>query len=465
MKRGNSTVPKMQLKHCNSKFSRKDELKPSFNLDHLVKERYPRFIDALRDMDDALCMIHLFAAMPSEGRITVSHTSTCKTLVRQWQYYIAKARNLHKVFVSVKGIYYQTVIMGEEITWLAPHQFTQNIPKEVDLRVMITFLEFYEVFMRFVLFKLYGTLNLKYPPEINPILDDAGCFLYAVRAKSVDGNDEEEIHFNRKFLKEAEENKAIGQEQDGEGLDETQRVSLELKLQEIQAKEESEQESMVVPLTSAFTDLGEEQDEGEERRIFAEATDDRRGRLFAKLKFFINREVPLEWLQFCIVSFGGLVGWDGPASPFTSEDPSITHQVVDRPMLGTGAHREYVQPQWVFDSINAVMLLPVSNYRPGCPLPPHLSPFVDDEKEGYVPKYREDLIKLAAKGGVKAAVSTSADDDATDDVEESDADSEHQRSSKRVEELEEDEDNDDIPKKGPRGVVYEPSQPKQSEVS
>lgn len=40
------------------------------------------------------------------------------------------------------------------------------MPKDVDFRVMLTFVEFYSALMGFVNYKLYATLNLKYPPQV-----------------------------------------------------------------------------------------------------------------------------------------------------------------------------------------------------------------------------------------------------------------------------------------------------------
>ncbi len=71
--------------------------RPEYTLDHLVKERYPRFSDAVADLDDALCMVHLFATLPSEKHIDPKHTAMSQRLCKEWQAYVMKAKALRKV--------------------------------------------------------------------------------------------------------------------------------------------------------------------------------------------------------------------------------------------------------------------------------------------------------------------------------------------------------------------------------
>jgi len=108
----------------------------------------------------------------------------------------------------------------------------------------------------------------------------------------------------------------------------------------------------------------------------------------------LSREVPRESLEFVIKSFGGRVTWDGTGVKEDSEE--ITHQIVDRTATVPNrlVSRDYVQPQWVYDSVNTRLLIPTDQYQPGAKLPPHLSPFVDDYAEGYIPDYRKKLDQL-----------------------------------------------------------------------
>jgi len=108
-------------------------------------------------------------------------------------------------------------------------------------------------------------------------------------------------------------------------------------------------------------------------------------RLFENCKIFLSRETPRESLAFAIRAFGGEVSWDqnlAEGSTFREVDESVTHQIVDRPTLQTQLmNRWYVQPQWVYDSINFRRVLPVEHYLVGAVLPPHYSPFVDETLE------------------------------------------------------------------------------------
>jgi len=136
-------------------------------LSHIIKERYPTFVDALRDMDDALCLISLFANLPQHLslEITKKEIEECAALLKEFMLYCTVTQCFKKSFFSIKGIYYQVEIMGQQITWIAPYQFNQKLPFDVDYKVMSTFLEFYRALLRFVNFKLFTDLGQKYPPE------------------------------------------------------------------------------------------------------------------------------------------------------------------------------------------------------------------------------------------------------------------------------------------------------------
>ena len=53
--------------------------------------------------------------------------------------------------------------------------------------------------------------------------------------------------------------------------------------------------------------------------------------------------------------------------------------------------------QWIFDSANFRVLMPVALYAPGKVPPPHLSPFVDNEEEGYTPDFALSVKKLQVR--------------------------------------------------------------------
>ncbi|EEQ47432.1 conserved hypothetical protein [Candida albicans WO-1] len=341
-----------------------DQHRPKYTLNHIIKERYPTFADALRDLDDPLNMLFLFANMPATDKVSAKVVSEAEKLCNQWLAYVAKERCLKKVFVSIKGVYYQATVKGQEIRWLIPYKFPTNIPTDVDFRIMLTFLEFYSTLVHFVLYKLYNEAGLIYPPIIEKSIGLSGYVLQdkdAPLKKKEEKNDEEGKNLSKKEL-----NKAIKADQEQQENDEQDNNNGEL-VEDIELDEftSTKEDSLLQPSK------------------YASST----AELFSKFIFYIGREVPLDILEFCILSCGGKIISEIAIDDLKINDPeaykklnlsNITHQIIDRPkILQKVPGRTYVQPQWVFDSINKQELINVNEYAAGETLPPHLSPWGD----------------------------------------------------------------------------------------
>jgi len=352
-----------------------DSAHEGYRIDHIIKERYPVFTDAIRDLDDALSLIILFANLPSTNHVSPTVIANCARLAAEWQTYVMKSRSLKHVFLSIKGIYYQAEVEGQRVTWLVPYAFTQTIPADVDFRIMLTFLELYQTLLGFVFYRLFQTINLVYPPKLDFDLDEAGAGLNALilesnqKALVADQADSKEEKAGRQTAKQVREQiKSLISAQaadvaDEEGHDNPQNDEMEMDAAVVETHDQVEEE------------------EG----------------IFKPYAFFLSREVTRPMLEFVIKCSGGEVGWDpilGAGSPYLETDARITHHVIDRPQLPSSTaglpQRAFIQPQWVVDCINKLTLLPTEEYGPGKTLPPHLSPFVDDEEVrrqgGYLPQ-------------------------------------------------------------------------------
>lgn len=98
---------------------------PRYSLAPVIKDRYPTFVDALRDLDDALCMIALFAQLPQHLTLDVKKEDldVCNRLYRDFLLYCSVSQTFSKAFFSIKGVYYRVEIMGVPITWICPYKF------------------------------------------------------------------------------------------------------------------------------------------------------------------------------------------------------------------------------------------------------------------------------------------------------------------------------------------------------
>eukprot|EP00921_Rhytidocystis_pertsovi_P003473 GHVQ01006015.1.p1 GENE.GHVQ01006015.1~~GHVQ01006015.1.p1 ORF type:complete len:653 (-),score=73.14 GHVQ01006015.1:2830-4788(-) len=394
-------------RHENSIAQNLKRREPRYTLHHLIRERYPTFVEAVGDLDDSLSSLALFAALPADDyrEIPAEVVKQSCELIDHFHLYVATTHSLRKVFVSIKGYYFQAAVCGVNVTWLLPHSFCQSLPSQVDYRVMLTFQELYRTLGRFVNFKLYQLADLSYPPEVDRQLEKLGMRFLAMKCVCLSDTRREpaELNGGNKCGKERLDTSAPSTaEQLNDGSSRAESGSYgefrndDRKPLEVTASvSEAKGRDTPSPYVERFIDTSEDGNMA--------------GGLFRNLFFFLSREIPRVPFVLIIRSAGGTVGWQDDCSPIEQTDPRITHHVMDRPVQFLQKvldpadstrllSREYIQPQWVCDSFNSRSLLPLHNYKAGETLPPHLSPFVDASSVGLQAPQRKPLEGMQNSG-------------------------------------------------------------------
>ena len=400
------------------------------SLDHIIRERYPTFVDAIRDLDDALSLIFLFANLPSTEIVPAKTVALCRRLALEFEHYVITSHSLRKSFLSIKGIYYQATIQGQDVMWIVPYKFVQRMTNDVDFRIMSTFVEFYTTLLGFVNFRLYTTVGLIYPPKLNAASDERGGELDAITLQKQDLVPEQTITNGSNAKSPNTETAMIDSHTTEAPANVEVQKQVDAILSVTQPQDEgsstiqpSDQDPLTDPTTiDTFSPAAPDADILPQPQLSTSTA----AALFAPLTIFLSRETPRQPLEFLLRAFGcKRIGWDsvlGDGAFMGSEvDSRITHQIVDRPPLNTqitGDQHEreglsrpqtfaqgmrvpgriYVQPQWVWDCANEGKLLRPDEYSPGETLPPHLSPWIKPKEGQYDPTAPVDEDNLEEDG-------------------------------------------------------------------
>ena len=326
---------------------------------------------------------------------------------------------------------------------------------------MLTFLELYQTLLGFVFFKLYMDEGWVYPPPMDLSKDESGAGVGAFSLQTVkksqstsNGKASNEPQVSNKVVKQMiKELAASISTPDVLSTDPSTNVEMEDEDEDFvshPSKADPNADTTTLPTLKSI--------------IESASSSSTASKLFAPYTFYLSRETPRSLMEFVIRAFGGQVGWSsslGSGSPYDEDHDSITHVIIDRPVIPgqpisvisapapeereRQRRRKYVQPQWVMDCINAGRILPEERYARGAELPPHLSPF-GEEKGAYeptvdyeVPAGTEDVDMAGEESEEASGIESEDDEDEgmaqhdEEDEDEEDEEDEEEKQTKQIE--------------------------------
>ncbi|OVA06223.1 Pescadillo [Macleaya cordata] len=162
----------------------------------------------------------------------------------------------------------------------------QVLTDDVDFKVMLTFLEFYETLLAFVNFRLYHSIHVEYPPILDPRLEALAATKYLRHHKLWFVFFPRQIDYNFVVPTRASrvESQAVSSSDPGQaevGKKGIQTEESELRLAQLQHHLLANEPGALMQLVEDTT--GDDKDDEETREC---------NTLFKNLRIFLSREIP-----------------------------------------------------------------------------------------------------------------------------------------------------------------------------